>query len=207
VLLLKHLPDRSACLRAEVVRLADAAAGAVGECSYGRSKSAGEDACIEGASARLFVGWTGGGLSRKDFPLSVVDQGLEVALVPQVHSLREAQTNVLGSTKHCCDEHQGSFRIPSAFADASEFGGEDGKEAPPHSTSRGLVACGGDLCHPPPSALPERVIGEVAMEMRPVVVVDVISIRVIQKAVCRGYEVAGQIGPRVRRYCRSGGRL
>jgi hypothetical protein len=181
VLRLEHLPHGTAGLRAEVVRLADAATRAVGEGPHGGAKSAGEDAGVEGASLRLCVGWTGGGFSRKDFPLRVVDQGLEVALFPQVHSLREARANVLGPTnpwcrlQHSCNEHQGSFRVPEAFTDAPEFGGEDGKESPPHSTSGSLVACGGDLCHPPPSALPKRVIGEAALEMRPVVVVDVIS--------------------------------
>jgi hypothetical protein len=181
VLHLEHLPHGTAGLRAEVVRLADATTRAVGEGSHGGTKSAGEDAGVEGASLRLIVGWTGGGSPRKDFPLSVVDQGLEVALVPQVHSLREAQADVLGPTnpgcrlQHSCDEHQGAFRIPEAFAYAPEFGGEDGKESPSHSTSGSLVSCGGDLCHPPPSALPKRVIGEAALEMRPVVVVGVIS--------------------------------
>ena len=45
------------------------------------------------------------------------------------------------------------------------------------------------------------------MEMRPVVVVDVISVGGIQEAIRRSYVVAGQIGSRIRRYCRSGSRL
>jgi hypothetical protein len=77
--------------------------------------------------------------------------------------------------QHSCDEHQGAFRVPKAFADASELGGEDGEETPPHPTNRSLVACGGELGHPSPSALPKRVVGEAAVEVRPGIVVDVIA--------------------------------
>ena len=108
VLILKHLPHGAARLRTEVVGLADATAGAVGQGPDGRVESAGEDAGVEGSCLCLVVGGTGGGTPGKDLPLGVVDQGLEVALVPQVHLLREAQANVLGAR----DEPLASFATP-----------------------------------------------------------------------------------------------
>ena len=102
MLLLEHLPHGAARLRAEVVGLADATARAVGQSPDGRAESAGEDAGVEGWCLCLVVGGTGGGTPGKNLPLSVLDQGLEMALVSQVHSLCEAQANVLGSTNPWC---------------------------------------------------------------------------------------------------------
>ena len=158
-------------------------------------------------------GGAGGGTPGKDLPLSVVDQGLEMALVPQVHSLREAQANVLGPTnpwcrlQHSCDEHQGTLRIPEALTNAAEFGHQDGEEPPPHFAGRSLVSCGGQLRHPAPPSLPESVGGDAAIEVDPGIVMHVIPDGGIQKAIRRGYKVARQIGSRVRSYFRTGSRL
>ena len=107
MLLLKHLPKPSTRIRAEIVRLSDAAAGTAGESPDGRPESAREDTGVEGSCLRvLAVGRTRGGASGKDFPLSVVDQGLEVAMVPQVYLLPESHANVPGSADSwCCLQH------------------------------------------------------------------------------------------------------
>jgi hypothetical protein len=163
--------------------------------------------------ARARVGRTRGGASGHDFPLGVVDQGLEVALVPQVHSLREAPANVLGPTdplsclQHCCGEHQRSLRVPEALANASEFSRKDGQKPPPHFTGRCLEACGGQLRHPAPPTLPESVGGNAAIQVGPSIVMRVVTKGGIQKAIRLGYDVVGQIGSLIRCYHRRGGRL
>ena len=142
VKILKHLPNRSTHLRAEIDRLADPTAGSAGESPDGRPEAAREDAGIEGSYLRVRVGRTRGGALGHDFPLGVVNHGLEVALVPQVHSLREAPANVLGPTdplsclRHSCDKHQGSLRVAEALANASEFGHKDDQKPPSHFTGR-----------------------------------------------------------------------
>jgi hypothetical protein len=78
----QDLPDRSASLGAQVVGLADAAAGSASERAYGRTESAGEYAGIECPGLGSVVRRTGGGLPGEDLSLRIVHQGLVVALVP-----------------------------------------------------------------------------------------------------------------------------
>jgi hypothetical protein len=80
-----------------------------------------------------------------------------------------------------------------AVAHDAELIDKDGDEPPPHFTRWNLVACGGKLRHPLPMALPEGVIGEAAVEMSPIIVVDMISKCSIQKAISSCGLIARQI--------------
>lgn len=132
---LEDLPNQSACLDAKVIRLANATTRTTGECADRGAEMAREETEVEGASDGVIFGRAGGRMPRKDFRFSVINQGLVVALGAKIKSLRNAEADVFGlANARCrlqdgCNNHQRTFGVPLAFTDATEFGGEGGKEA------------------------------------------------------------------------------
>ena len=129
--------------------MTDTAAHAASEGAYSQSETTGEDSRVEFAGFGIVGGDTGGWVMGEDFTLCIVNQGLVMALFPEVHTLGETIVNVLGvtNTRGClengCGEDFRAFRVPESGTDTAEFLGQEGDETTSDFAGGDLVASGG----------------------------------------------------------------
>jgi hypothetical protein len=86
---------------------------------------------------------------REGFALGIIDKGLMISLLPQVHPLGETLADVSGTTntwgglQDDGNEDKGPFGIPAASPNTAEFLSEDGEEAAADFAGGDLITEGG----------------------------------------------------------------
>ena len=201
VLAPKHLKDRPARFGAFVVRLKDAALISAGQGADGLPETPTEDLGIESSCLGLLVGGRVGAMTALALQLCIIDQGIVVALVPEVHPLRKTLADVSGPLDSWCRleydgyKNQGSFGVPGAGFHPPELASEGGDESSAHYSLGHGVMGGGQVHHSSPAALPDGIAVHAAVEVPAIIVMGVVTVYGIQQVVDRCGDEAWQVGP------------
>ena len=90
MLILKDLPDRTACFGAGVIRVANPTTGSACDSADRRTESSRKDLGVICTSFGVIGGGTRGRDARKGFTFRIINQGLIMTLFPEVHAEGEA---------------------------------------------------------------------------------------------------------------------
>jgi hypothetical protein len=194
--------DRRTGLRAGIVGLQHASLIPIRQVAHCGPDAAAEDFRVEGPCLRLIVLDRVRAVPALHLRLSVIDEGSELALIPEVHPVLEPAPDVPGSLdpwRRPQDDghiHQGSLGVPSARTDAAELTRELGQKATAHfSFQQGIVGCWQDD-NPSPSSLPGRIALHASVQVTAVIRMRLVSVDGVEELVGRPRIEARPVGPR-----------
>jgi hypothetical protein len=128
-----------------------------------------EDLLVVGTSQGLLIRDGVRAVPALHLSLGVIYEGNELALVSEVHPVRQSLPDVPGSLDPWCrlqddgNEHQRLLGVPSVGLNAAVLRREDVDEAAAHSSFWNRIVGAGEVRNPPPAPLPCGITADAAV--------------------------------------------